>query len=404
MTSHVWRGLSNRADPTPASSSDEAVSEWGPSQSSATGRQRVLDGRVAPRSTPGARLWVASALLIVTIGVSLSVVAAQGTADRQHERARQAFLASSAQISSTLKLALQHEQDLAVSAGAFIADDPDATEVQFRQWTGAVEAFGRYPELQGIANIALVPASGLSAFASRAVADPAGPLGPNGTFDVIPQGSRSYYCLLTVSVSRTPQSTTPSGLDYCDTVLGPSLLRTRNTGTGTYIPFNEYGPPGLAIGTPVYRGGSDPATVAARQAAFVGWTGVQILPSVLLKTALLGHPGMGVAFTYSSTSSKATFTAGRAMAGSQASSTDLGNGWSVRTYGMPGSQGIFSNADRALVVDGWNDAECADRQFDHPLGHEPISCPAPCAKTDRRTSPYGSVRLLDGASQPVTHS
>lgn len=299
---------------------------------------------------PKARLWVVFALFIVTIGISLSVVAAQGTADGQRERARQGFLASSAQISSTLKLAIQHEQDLAVSAGAFIADDPDATEAQFRQWTEAVEAFERYPELQGIANIAMVPGSELPAFAARAVADPAGPLGPNGTFDVIPQGSRSYYCLLTVSVSRTAQSATPSGLDYCDTVLGPSLLRTRNTGQGTYIPFDEYGPAGLAIGTPVYRGGSDPTTVAARQAAFVGWTGVQILPSVLLNTALQGHPGMAVAFTYRSNSSKATFTAGRAMADPQSSSMDLGNGWSVRTFGASGSQGIFSNSDALWLL------------------------------------------------------
>jgi len=303
-----------------------------------------------PMTAPKARLWVVVALLIVTIGISLSVVGAKGTADGQRERAHQAFLASSAQISSTLRLAIQHEQDLAVSAGAFIADDPGATESQFRQWAGAVEAFERYPEMLGIANIAMVPASELSAFASRAVADPAGPLGPNGAFDVTPQGSRPYYCLLTVSASRTGQSATPAGIDYCDTALGPSLLGTRDSGKGTYIPFDEYGPPGLAIGTPVYRGGIDPGTVAARQAAFVGWTGIQIDPGVVLDTSLKGHPGMAVAFTYRSSSAKATFTAGRATADPQSSSTDLGNGWSVRTYGASGSRGIFSNSDAIWLL------------------------------------------------------
>jgi len=40
-------------------------------------------------------------------------------------------------------------------------------------------------------------------------------------------------------------------------------------------------------------GGLDPPTVAARRAEFLGWTGSQIAPSVLMDAALKGTRGRG---------------------------------------------------------------------------------------------------------------
>jgi len=42
----------------------------------------------------------------------------------------------------------------------------------------------------GLGESVIVPSAKLAAFAASAVRDPAGPLGPDGTFDVIPPGDR----------------------------------------------------------------------------------------------------------------------------------------------------------------------------------------------------------------------
>ena len=200
-------------------------------------------------------------------------------ARNQGQQSRQAFTATAMAISSTFQLAIQHEQDLVIGAGAFVVRNPDASEADFVQWTSTVRAFERYPEVVGIADLALVPASQLSAFAARATADPAGPLAANGTFEVTPAGSRPYYCFATVSQSRTGESTTPAGFDFCATALGPALLRARDTGQAAYLPYGSGTNSELVLGTPIYRDGVTPDTVPARRDAFLGWTGTRSCPT-----------------------------------------------------------------------------------------------------------------------------
>ncbi|MGO8871294.1 MAG: CHASE domain-containing protein, partial [Acidimicrobiales bacterium] len=149
-----------------------------------------------------------------------------------------------------MNLAIQHEQDLAVSAGAFIAENPDVSQTDFVEWTAAVRAFDRYPEIQGIGEVVLVPASELSAFVIRAMADPAGTLPSDGTFQIIPAGARPYYCFEAVAQSRAGPSTTPAGLDLCASALGPALLKARDSGQGAYVPYAAGGRPALVVGTP----------------------------------------------------------------------------------------------------------------------------------------------------------
>ena len=258
-------------------------------------------------------------------------------------------MTSAAGIASTLNLAIQHEQDLAVSAGAFVVGNPDATQAEFAQWTDSVRAFVRYPELQGIAELEMVPASQLSAFAARAEADPSGPLGPGGTFQVTPAGTRPYYCLITVSQERAALLSVPAGADYCDTDLGPGLIKARDSGQGAYLPFGGGNSAELIVGTPIYRGGDVPKTVQARRDTFIGWTGSQVLPSVVLSTAIQGHPGTAVAFLYAIGSSKVTFKAGSAPAGAQSTTIDLHNGWSVQVFGAMTGGGVLTNRN-ALVL------------------------------------------------------
>ena len=290
-----------------------------------------------------------AATLLVLLGAIGSALGAWVVARSDGQRSHQAFVTSAAGIASTLNLAIQHEQDLAVSAGAFVVGNPDATQAEFAQWTDSVRAFVRYPELQGIAELEMVPASQLSAFAARAEADPSGPLGPGGTFQVTPAGTRPYYCLITVSQERAALLSVPAGADYCDTDLGPGLMKAWDSGQGAYLPFGGGNSAELIVGTPIYRGGDVPKTVQARRDTFIGWTGSQVLPSVVLSTAIQGHPGTAVAFLYAIGSSKVTFKAGSAPAGAQSTTIDLHNGWSVQVFGAMTGGGVLTNRN-ALVL------------------------------------------------------
>ena len=302
---------------------------------------------------PRRYVWLVAAASVVVIGSIVSVLGARVIARSDSHSSRQAFVTSSVGIASTLNLAIQHEQDLAVSAGAFFIGNPDASQAEFVQWTSSVRAFERYPELVGIAEVVVVPASQLSAFATQAEADPAGTLGPGGTFEVIPAGSRPYYCFVTVAKARSAQSVNPAGSDLCDTELGPSLMEARDSGKGAYVPYGAGKSVELIVGTPIYRGGAVPTTVQGRRQAFIGWTGSQVLPSIVVATALHGHPDTAVAFHYENGPINVVFKAGSAPTGAESTTISLHNGWHVQVFGEVTGGGVLTNRNAlALFLSG----------------------------------------------------
>ena len=80
------------------------------------------------RSVPRLRSWAAMVSLVVLVGVVGSVVGARVEARNDSLRSREASFATSTAIASKLELAMQHEQDLVVTAAAFIAGNPEATQ------------------------------------------------------------------------------------------------------------------------------------------------------------------------------------------------------------------------------------------------------------------------------------
>ena len=169
------------------------------------------------------RVWLMSAALMVALGSVGSVFSAIAVAHNDAQRSHQALMTSSLAIASTLQLAIQHEQDLAASAGVYFAENPNGTQRAFREWTTLAGAFKRYPEVLGISELNMVSAPRLSAFAARAEADPAGTLTAGGTFQVVPAGVRPFYCLVSASQIRVGQPIPAAGLDYCDSALGPQI-------------------------------------------------------------------------------------------------------------------------------------------------------------------------------------
>jgi diguanylate cyclase (GGDEF)-like protein len=297
-------------------------------------------------------MWAPIAGVLVLAGVLASVLGARATARSSEDNARLAFHLSSAEIASTLTLAIQHEEDLIVSASAFVAGSPDASPADFDRWAQAVNAMARYPELQNLGLVKLVPASRLASFAKRLAADPVRPLGPSsrapaGPLVLAPPGPRPYYCLATAGLARGAASYLPAGVDYC--ALAPTLFTTRETGLVTYAPVAGRRGAALGIEAPVYSDGVTPSTAAARRRAFVGWVGELVVPRVVLARALQGHRGVAVSLRYGS---HVAFSSGVPPRGAQSTVIALANDWTVQSFGAPVSASVLTDPHALTVLLG----------------------------------------------------
>jgi diguanylate cyclase (GGDEF)-like protein len=288
----------------------------------------------------------------MSAGTLGAVLGARSTAGGDTEKARLAHHLTTAEIASTLTLAIQHEEDLVVTASAFVAREGGATPAGFDRWAESVRALERYPELQNIGLVYRVPASGLAAFERRITADPVRPLGissraPKATFQVLPPGPRPYYCFAVAGLARSLASYLPAGVDYC--ALAKTLAPARDTGLTSYAPFVNGAVATLGVETPVYSGGHVPATVAERRRSFVGWLGELLVPGVVLQRALQGHPSTALTFTYGNGSNGVVFKSGVAPAHGESARVDLHNGWSLQSIGPAPTHGVFADG-RALTV------------------------------------------------------
>jgi diguanylate cyclase (GGDEF)-like protein len=297
--------------------------------------------------------WGVIAALLAVGGVIGTVFAARSVSKTDAQKSRQAFGQASGQIASALRLAIAREQDLVVNAGVFEIENPDATNSEFKRWMLQQRAFTRYPELAGVATIDFVTRARLPAFEARERANPAGPLGARGTFKILPPGVRPYYCFVSWSEARVGPSETPAGIDDCASA--PQLIDSRASGQGYAYAVNLptlSKTPLLGVETPVYRGGGVPATTTRRRAAFLGWTGMVIVPQVLLGSALQGHPGIAVALHTTSWSKILAFTAGHVPRSATRMTIDLPNGITVQTYTVLASAGVFANGNSRAVLFG----------------------------------------------------
>ena len=277
------------------------------------------------------------------LGSSASVAGAWQVHQEENQRTRQAFTTSATQIASRLQLAIMHEQDLVVGAGSIFIGNPKPTEAGFLQWTRSNHAFEQYPELQSLSEITMVTAAQLESFAARVEPDPAGAFSAEEALRVSPAGYRPYYCLQTVVQSRYPGSAVPAGTDLCLTDLGPQLLKARDTGRALYVPYKQGNLNELVLDNAVYAGGTTPSTIALRRATLIGWTGMEILPKVLLAFALDDHPNTAVFFRYGSGSSQITYSDGTAPSQAQSTSVHLPNGWHVEVLGAATTRGLLSD-------------------------------------------------------------
>jgi diguanylate cyclase (GGDEF)-like protein len=289
--------------------------------------------------------WIA--LVVVALGSVASVLGANAVARSDASKARLGFHLSSAEIASTLQLALQHEEDLVSSASAYVTNEDRVTPDGFDRWAQAVKALARYPELQNIGLVRLVPASKLAAFEREIARNPVEPFGPGTapgqSFQPFPAGERPLYCFAVAGLTRSVASYLPAGIDYC--AIAPQLLVSRRQGTPSYAPFAVGQVTELGVQTPVYSGGGAPATEAARKAHFLGWLGELLVPNVVIARALQGHAGTSVRFIYraSASATPVVFHEGAVPANPASATFDLRNGWTVQTFMAPISASVFGD-------------------------------------------------------------
>jgi diguanylate cyclase (GGDEF)-like protein len=311
-------------------------------------------------------LWAAAAVLCVAGGALGSMIGAKAVAHSDANEARQAFPRTAGAVASTLKLALQHEEDLLISGSTFFAGRPTSSAAEFDRWVKWSQALRRYPELETLGLVALVHASELAAFKARIAGRPVAP--PNaspssktsslksspqagGHANAVPATGPSH-CYSAVELSRGSAKPGGTGIDYCART--PGLLASRDSGASVYTATGASRGNGLGIETPVYQGNVPPSTVTGRQGAFVGWLREVLIPEVMLQRVLQGHPEYAVRLTHRAGSSKTSFTSGSASPGGQSSAVSLHKGWTVKVAGpVPPSADVLADGNAlALLIAG----------------------------------------------------
>jgi len=311
-------------------------------------------------------LWVVAMVLLVLAGIFAAVIGARAVARSDADKAQLASRVATGEIASTLKLALQHEEDLIVSANAFVSGNPNASPAGFDKWAESVHAMQRYPELQDFGFVILVPASHLAAVRARMNASPLLPLGPRSEgskepLQILPAGRRPFYCLATAGLARNAAIVLSAGLDFC--ALAPTLIVTRDSGLASYAPFVNGNTTTLGVETPIYRGGVTPSSVTGRRRAFLGWIGELLTPNVVVERALEGHPNVAAVFRYDSRDAHIAFSRGSVPTGAQSTKlavnvgreAGLNNtheGWTVQSFTAAAAGGVFENANALILLIG----------------------------------------------------
>ncbi len=234
-----------------------------------------------------------AAVCVLAAGIAGSVLGARAVAHNDGAKARQTFAHSTTAIATTMRLAIQREEELTVSASTYFADHPKASHAEFAAWLRSARTLHRYPELDALG------------FLRRAQSSPA--------------------LLLARDAAASVYTTVPSGRG-----------------------------PALAVETPVYRGSVTPHSVFGRRAASVGWLREVLVPDVMLEQVLRGHPGYAVSARYTTPGSATdiVFASGAAQAGAQSATSSLHDGWRVSSFGAPAGEGMFENGNALAVLIG----------------------------------------------------
>jgi diguanylate cyclase (GGDEF)-like protein len=348
------------AQPAPPPSSPSASGDSPSASSDRLGRvKHLLQHRTV--------VWAALAVLCVLAGTAGSVLGAHAVAKGDASKTETSFHQGSQAIASTLKLAIQRQEELTVAATTYFAGNPKASPAEFSAWVKWARTQRRYPELKalGILPAPSAPApvhshttvdgsTASTEASSTSVA--ASPAYTDVSSDATPEESSPS----TIDVSSPPASPSPSPAPVH---LSPKQQLSRDTGLSIYTPVTAGHRQALVIETPVYRGNVTPHSVFGRRAASVGWLREVLVPGAVLRGVLAGHPGYALSVLFQprssngsgagSGSSKLVFTSGAPRSGAQSATMSLHDGWTVTSFGPATGASVFTDGDAlALLIGG----------------------------------------------------
>lgn len=302
---------------------------------------------VSSRRTQQYRTWTIIAALMLIAGTLGSLFGVNLVAQSMDQKAHKSFITTSNEIASNLKLNMQRESDLIGSTESYLIGNPNATQSEFTKWAHSVHVLKSYPELVGLGIIKIVTQAQLAAYTRMATAQQTNP------FRIVPAGVRPYYCLAPDGIFRSKSMVLPKDIDLCDdSSLRTAILGARNTGKSNVLPFAAFGLRSMGLETPIYRGHTEPTSVAGRSRSFDELIGLILKPSVLLRKARGDHSNMAVVFRYGGAKSKLLFRSGVVPANAQTATVNLHDGWTIETLGTGKGGGLFGDDDALALLVG----------------------------------------------------
>jgi diguanylate cyclase (GGDEF)-like protein len=298
------------------------------------------------KSSASALKWSVAFATLVLLGALGSLVGANAVSNSEKTHSLKDFSTSSSQIAATLRLTIEHEQDLVDSTESLLLGNPHATETQFRAWANDLRVLKQYPGLTGLEVINYVTTSQVGAYLERASKT------AKGVPTVELLGLRPFYCFSPLAIAKRGEHVAPYSVDFCDGPTTSFITGPRSSGQSEIMPYQYLGRETIEFGTPIYGGGVVPSTVAARERKFVEIIALNLVPTVILHAALVGHQGFAIALSYHGPSSTLVFHQGVIPRGAQTASINIEDGWTVRTFAVRAPSGLLGDGSAPVVLFG----------------------------------------------------
>ncbi|KQQ97007.1 CHASE domain-containing protein [Massilia sp. Leaf139] len=252
---------------------------------------RSIGAAAGARGTTRVVLWGAGLWLALLVGAMLHMAASRAV----EEEARRRFEDQARATQERLAGAIKSYTDLTRALVSLFAANGDAdspvTRLQFHRYVAALDLARHYPAVDAVTYARIVSDAERDAFERAVRADRS--LDPRGypEFAIKPAARRPGYTVLTY-IEPAHMMDGKLGLDIAaNPAPAAAMAQARDRGgiSASGHPTQVGGPkPHIALNmrAPVYRGGTLPATVAERRAAYLGGVGVSFSVPALVEGAL----------------------------------------------------------------------------------------------------------------------
>jgi diguanylate cyclase (GGDEF)-like protein len=263
-----------------------------------------------PTGGAGRRRWTlfACTLLIVGLALSLGGALLWRASERAHER--QSFEVGATDVNKTLETLLSRDADFVTSLRAVLTMQPQLSATRFDRWFAQLQ--GRQRQVGGLGTTVVdsVAPHELAAFQIRRNADPAFRALVAGRLEQLAPSGRARYCLLSAGGTVAPYDPATGQLlqgDWCNPSSPIGAYPAGRTSEARFIwsvtdsgqfLVDRVQAPGVStlfIQAAFYRYGAILASVAQRHAAVAGWVSSSFQITTLMREAIGGYHGLGVA-------------------------------------------------------------------------------------------------------------